>query len=536
MLVFRENAGRARYSSATLIRELDSYLRSANSAQREQRNELLTNALLRAGEIECALADLRHPVASAVKELTDAIAQALLSSADYSGAFARLAAQEFPESLTITTPEGFAYYALDPLSYADLVRAIEPGIAFVVGIRSIGTVLSAICAAALRCGRMTVRPSGHPYDRELRFTPEESATIAEHVQRGARLFVVDEGPGLSGSSFLATAEAIEREGVSGERITLIGSHDCDGRNLVAHDAPARWTRLDFIAVPPVSAPAGARPFRDWDWRRESQIDEKDWPATWSQLTPPKYLSAHGDLLWKYEGLGRAGDQVRARAKVLGEAGFSSRLAAISRGFSGYEYVAGQPVRFTEWNADLAQRLAEYLVFRGNEFAANADGTTVQAMVSHDLRALLDVDLVDLDLEIISPCVCDARLMPHEWIRTPDGRLLKADATMHGDDHFYPGPWDLAWDVAGAIIEWQLDEGAATDFVSRYERQSGDHVRHRLPQYKIAYAACRAAYARMAASAMPATPEAERFHRACDRYLDVVRTEVKPFVAAKKVYA
>ena len=127
-------------------------------------------------------------------------------------------------------------------------------------------------------------------------------------------------------------------------------------------------------------------------------------------------------------------------------------------------------------------------------------------------------------------------MPHEWIRSEDGRIFKTDATTHGDDHFYPGPCDIAWDVAGAIIEWKLNDASEADFVSRYERLSGDQVRRRLPQYKIAYAAFRAAYARMAASTMPGTSEVERFIRACERYLEVLRTEVRPFVPAKKVYA
>ena len=537
MLVFRENAGRARYPSATLIRELDSFLRSANSNHGEQRHELLTNALVRAGEIECALADLRLAAASAAESLSDEIArELLLREADYESAFARLAAQHLPESLTITTPEGFAYYALDPLRYAETIREFRAEPAFVIGIRSVGTVLSAVAAATLRCQRMTVRPTGHPYDRELRFTAEQSAAIRRQAERGARFFIVDEGPGLSGSSFLATAEAIEREGVPAERITLLGSHACDGSNLVASDAAARWRRYHFVAIAPAAAPAGARPFRDWDWRRESRIDERDWPATWSQLTPPKYISASGDLLWKYEGLGRAGDQVRRRADVLGTAGFSPRLVAASHGFSAYQYIQGDPLRCTEWNAELAEQIVAYLAFRRSGFAAPADSAVLREMVLHNVRALLGVDLVGYKLDVLFACICDARLMPHEWIRSEDGRIFKTDATTHGDDHFYPGPCDIAWDVAGAIIEWKLNDASEADFVSRYERLSGDQVRRRLPQYKIAYAAFRAAYARMAASTMPGTSEVERFIRACERYLEVLRTEVRPFVPAKKVYA
>ncbi len=449
---------------------------------------------------------------------------------------ARLAAFDLPASLTITTPEGFAYYALEPFHYADAVRAWRRGPAFVVGIRSIGTVLSAVCTAALDCDRMTVRPTGHPYDRELRLTPEQTAIIHANAERDAQFFIVDEGPGLSGSSFLATAEALERAGVSRARIVLIGSHDCDGGKLVARDAQVRWRCYKFVAVPRTPPPAGARPFRDWDWRAESPLTQAEWPATWAQLTPPKYVSERSAVFWRYEGVGRAGDQVRGRANALADAGLSPRFLTALRGFSGYEHLRAEPLRSVEWSPDLAERVAQYLLFRRNEFSADIQASALHEMVLHNVRAVLDLDLAGFDLEAVSPCVSDARLMPHEWIRTADDRVLKTDATMHGDDHFYPGPCDIAWDLAGTIIEWDLDRATAADFVERYERLSGDHVQHRMPQYKIAYAAFRAAYARMAASAMPGTPEAERFMRACERYIDVLRSEVQPFVPAKKVYA
>jgi hypothetical protein len=516
--------------------------------QGEQRKELLTNAGLRAGEIECALADLGLPVARQAESLqaeslTDALAQALVSaSPDLQGAFARLRASDLPEWLTVKSPEGFAYYALDPLRYADIVRGLSKGPAFIVGIRSIGTVLSAVCAAALRCERMTVRPAGHPYDRELRLSDEQRDLIRAQIARGAHFFVVDEGPGLSGSSFLATAEALEREGVQRERLTMVGSHDFDAVNLVTRDAPSRWRRYRFIAVPPASAPHDTRPFIDWDWRRESRRPETEWPATWSQLTPPKYISIDGGLFWKFEGLGRTGDQARMRAQVLAAARFSPDVAADTHGFTAYEYLQGRALSAGDWSPQLAQRVREYLAFRKTECAVRPDATQLDAtqlreMVVHNVRALLDAKLQDYALDVVYPCVCDGRLMPHEWVRTEDGRTFKTDATMHGDDHFYPGPCDIAWDIAGALIEWSLDVTAERRFLLGYSELTRDsHVRDRLPPYKVAYSAFRAAYARMAASAMPGTAEAARFDWEFTRYMDVLRNEAQPFLRPKKAYS
>ena len=72
----------------------------------------------------------------------------------------------------------------------------------VIGIRSIGTGLAAIVAAALGAKRpFTVRPVGHPFSRELRIGDglKEQLLADPH----ASFAIVDEGPGLSGSSFAA---------------------------------------------------------------------------------------------------------------------------------------------------------------------------------------------------------------------------------------------------------------------------------------------------------------------------------------------
>ncbi len=73
----------------------------------------------------------------------------------------------------VAVQEGFSYYALHPRKVAILLDALElKSRMAVLGIRSIGVALSAVACASLRlrgieCERITVRPSGHPYDRKL---------------------------------------------------------------------------------------------------------------------------------------------------------------------------------------------------------------------------------------------------------------------------------------------------------------------------------------------------------------------------------
>jgi hypothetical protein len=119
---------------------------------------------------------------------------------------------------------------------------------------------------------------------------------------------------------------------------------------------------------------------------------------------------------------------------------------------------------------------------------------------------------------------DARLLPHEWVRTHDGRLLKTDACDHGDDHLFPGPCDAAWDVAGAVVEWNLDGGATTELLRAYAASTGDEVRSRLPPYLLAYAAFRAGWTRMAR--LSANPqEARRLRRLERHYLRTIRRQL-----------
>ncbi|HWG83910.1 MAG TPA: hypothetical protein VNT60_00405, partial [Deinococcales bacterium] len=92
---------------------------------------------------------------------------------------------------------------------------------------------------------------------------------------------------------------------------------------------------------------------------------------------------------------------------------------------------------------------------------------------------------------------DGRLDPCEWVRTGDGRLLKTDAAGHDHDHTVVGPQPLAWDLAGALVEWE-DRAAVQDGFTT----SGGHVPARplLDFYEAAYCAFRLGLAHMSAFA------------------------------------
>src|SRR4051812_47119066 len=183
------------------------------------------DCLIQAGELEAALADAGDASAGAAAQLTDSLAHRVCTGNPASGVDEQnlLARIVPPQRISISPPEGFTYYALHPLDFARIVEKIpaNPRACAVIGIRSIGTTLSAMTAAALRAeerpaARITVRPAGHPYSRSTQFTSSEQRWIHQHLAQGAQFLIVDEGPGRSGSTFLSVAEALMEAGVARE--------------------------------------------------------------------------------------------------------------------------------------------------------------------------------------------------------------------------------------------------------------------------------------------------------------------------------
>lgn len=485
-------------------------------------------ALVTVCELECALLDLAHPAAHMASVLTDEIAR----RGDSLSHISALERAQIPDTLMLNTPEGFAFYRLPILGYADLVKRLAHNRPMaVVGIRSAGVALSAITAAG--CGsRMTVRPSGHPYDRELDLTPEQLEWVCRMLNEDRVFFVVDEGPGLSGSSFLATAEALEAAGVPRERIHLIGSNRCDPDRLVARGAAHRWRRFNFHVVPFLEAPQGTRNFSNGDWRSEFLRQQDSWPASWAQLTPPKYIAEDAASIWKFEGLGTHGHLAFLRARTLGQEGCAPRAIGRSGGFAIYERVLGEPLKHDDLDDAIMERMARYLAFiKSNSRYDCTSSSELERMTRHNVRQLLNIDLSDFELPLEHPVVCDARMMPYEWVRTENDQIIKTDAINHGDNHFFPGPCDIAWDVAGAIIEWRMSTQTGTKFMESYERETGDNIGKRLNSYVVAYSSFHAAYARMACNSINDPVEKARFGREFERYLSVLERAIQEIASS-----
>jgi hypothetical protein len=121
---------------------------------------------------------------------------------------------------------------------------------------------------------------------------------------------------------------------------------------------------------------------------------------------------------------------------------------------------------------------------------------------------------------------DGRMLPQEWLRTADG-VLKCDGTDHHDDHFWPGPQDLAWDLSGATVEFGLGPAARERLLSDVVARSGDRgLREVLPFYETAYLAWRLGYTSLAAETLGAGDDGRRMARDRDRYAALLRAALE----------
>jgi hypothetical protein len=70
---------------------------------------------------------------------------------------------------------------------------------------------------------------------------------------------------------------------------------------------------------------------------------------------------------------------------------------------------------------------------------------------------------------------DNKLERCEWLRAAGGRLIKTDALDHHCGHDLIGCQDVAWDIAGAIAEFDLDAEQSALLVACVERASARRV-------------------------------------------------------------
>ncbi len=342
-------------------------------------HDRVVRLLLALGELEAGVADSLHAEADAPHPFTAALRHASVAAghllwhawhgqhealsawaARVRGALAALEAATLPRPVVTSVPEGYAYYGLFPETYlcaaVRCVRALRMERAVCVGIRSIGTSLSAVVSAALEelgveVLSLTVRPRGHPFDRRLRLAPALEALLRDHATEP--FLVVDEGPGLSGSSFAGTARALSELGVSDDRIVLLPSWRTDGHSLRSDDARARWRRHRqfsatfeevWVETGRLVDPAPASSLRDLSagkWRPLLLHDEARYPPVQPQHERRKLLARHPSA-------GRTSSRTGCCAsRGSGHMGTHGSAGRVARGRRIHSRGAGVPSRLSD---------------------------------------------------------------------------------------------------------------------------------------------------------------------------------------------
>lgn len=514
-------------------------------------HDALVTAFIAASELAQGVADAEYAArgCDARSETTDRFMQLLVALARAIDAswsrrppdlvpardcLRRLAAAPLPASVRTKHAEGYAFYGLYPEAY--LVAAHRVGrVDHVIGLRSIGCGLAALVAAATGAPLpATVRPGGDPFRRELHVAP---ALVAEWLEpRGGTIAIVDEGPGMSGSSFGAMADLLESHGVPIAQLACFPSHAGllgpaaserhrerwarMRRHVVATDELLRDRLAGWIAslVGPLSEPlvelsAGA-------WRRHSYACEADWPPAFLQQERLKYLARTktGTWLARFVGLGEAGEHALELARATSAAGFTPEVAGLCHGFLVERWLEATPLDRRVVDRDqLVARVGDYLALRASRAGrGGASGDELIVMVRRNVTLGLDAATAARVTPRrvpagLAPVAIDGKLHAWEWLVTGDGTLVKADGYDHHAAHDLIGCQDIAWDVIGAAVELELtadEEGR----LARRANAEPSHVAFMRPCY-LAFQLGRATLA--ASSTDPA--EARRLYAAAARY-------------------
>jgi hypothetical protein len=479
-----------------------------------------TEALIRYGQLEAGVLDELWQDADGRTDISEELRRIAIET-DYRA----LEHMEFPSQITVRTPEGYAFYGLYPEAYrraaSQFYDSHTPAACTVIGIRSIGTSLSAAAVRVLRERRcsvwsFTVRPRGHPFDREIRLSAALESEIQARGRHGDDFLVVDEGPGLSGSSFSSVAEALNRCGIADDNIIFLPGHKGDPAGFRSEKARARWPRHRRYAAlfrPDDYVPADSMDLSGGQWRTLHYRTETEWPACHPQHERLKFCSRQE--LWKFTGLAHIGREKLSRAVSLAE--FTPRTLGFENGFMIAEFVNGRPLTTDDVCDELLDTLANYLATLRANFAVGQEVPYRALVEMIETNSGVPCPPANPVIEQSVVIAGDGRMLPHEWLCT-GGRFLKTDALDHHADHFFPGCQDVAWDVAGAAVEFDMTERSQEGLLSRYLRLQRDTtLLERLPFYKLAYLAYRIGYATMAEQSLAGTAEGARFAALRRRY-------------------
>jgi hypothetical protein len=334
------------------------------------------------------------------------------------------------------------------------------------------------------------------------------------IESDVNYVIVDEGPGLSGSSFGSVADRLQDRGVPLDRIAFLPSHpgDLGGRASDAHRE--RWRRAQRIAAQfnPEFLVDAFGPLEEF--------------STGGPFERRKFLATHAGerVLLKFAGLGRIGARKLEIARRL----FAENLVP-----EPLDLVHGFIVE--RWCDDASSvppsdiplpKIATYIAARTRlPRAAPDSGASIEELLRMARRNVSlefgdraarslgcwESRVADLQRRVMR-ILTDNKLDRIEWLRTRDGAVIKTDALDHHCGHDLIGCQDFAWDVAGAIAEFDLDHVSADALIAAVEQFANRRVDRELVDFcLVAYLAFRLGQARLGGQSAVAVRYSDSLH-------------------------
>ncbi|GGC73406.1 hypothetical protein [Chelatococcus reniformis] len=477
---------------------------------------------------------------------------------DVAAELGRLRALDLPRALVSWDADGFSHHRVYPEAHgqaaSDFAASLrghrEPQCVIVVGIGGVGTGLAAIVAAALGApppfvvGPVADAPGSEPVlpaDLFHAATADPARLIA----------IVDGGRPFDDGALRSVAAALVEAGVGADRIHLFPTelpaargagqrnaagegaswaascealpcHAVETEHLLLHAPNPRCRLAAWITdlTGPLTAPLEDLSYGRWRERRFRA--PADWPPANPRQEQLKFLaeSETGPWLVKFAGLGGEGLRKAALAEALAEAGFTPAVAGFRHGFIVERWIDQSGALELPPSARPAfiAHLGRYLGFRAghlplpegfvctplDELLVMARRNTASGLGEAAGEALaegLHREVGRLE-RMVRPAAIDGRLQRWEWLVLPDGGLLKADAVDHHAGPELVSGQDIAWDVAGAICEFDLTEPEQALLVAELTQSAQIEVSAALTAFLLpCYAAYQLGQAVMGAAAV-----------------------------------
>ena len=359
---------------------------------------------------------------------------------------------------------------------------------------------------------------------------------------------------MSGSSITGAIQKLLELGISREKVVVFPSWIPDGSSFKSGTAQKLWPQFrkyagsfekQWIKSKKLQAGFGKDTKYDFSagmWRRELFKDESEYPGVHRHHERRKYLltdnCAHNKYsLAKFTGLGRYGHETAEKGYSLARAGFTPAIEGLSNGFTVMDFVDGKPLRRGETDDALIEFMASYCAYVQKNFKASLTvpwemmlemiaENTEEGLGSQWCRHLDPVWKVSRFLYEDDVVAIDGRMMPHEWIRTASG-YIKTDHIEHHADQFFHGCQNIAWDIAGCVVEFGMDNDCRNKLINRYcELAEDPFLPQRLPFFTVAYLAYRLGYVSLAAESLPGEPDSVRFAKQKRMYRELLQIQLK----------